>query len=67
MEGVVVTVKTVEVTGVRFDRKAGVDPCPYCKAPMGKVYRTKKWDGGVRERYHVCRRCGQTFKSVEEE
>uniref|UniRef100_A0A6M3J593 Uncharacterized protein n=1 Tax=viral metagenome TaxID=1070528 RepID=A0A6M3J593_9ZZZZ len=51
--------------GVTFDRRAGAD-CPMCRFPKCNVRDTMPWQDDIRIRYHVCRRCGHQFKSVEE-
>lgn len=37
--------------------------CPYCKSQKLKGYGKNRHNR--RERYHLCRGCGETFKSVE--
>jgi Zn ribbon nucleic-acid-binding protein len=59
-------VKTREpLDGVEYSRIDGAE-CPACKMPGGYVTNTLPWEDGLRIRYHVCRRCGSRFKSIEE-
>lgn len=39
--------------------------CPYCRAPWAPVRNVMPWEGNTRVRYHACRRCGKSFKSIE--
>ena len=39
--------------------------CPRCRMGPASVRNTMPWADGLRERYHICRRCGNTFKSIE--
>lgn len=56
--------KREPLDGVVYDRIAGAQ-CPACNMPGGYVTNTLPWESKVRIRYHVCRRCGSKFKSVE--
>lgn len=59
-------VKRAEIPGTKYDRAINGAPCPKCAAAKCSVVRTLPWDSGTRVRYHVCRRCGIAFKSIEE-
>ncbi|MFH0825279.1 MAG: hypothetical protein V2B18_21215 [Pseudomonadota bacterium] len=54
------------VGGIKSEyRINGCAPCPFCEAPWAPVRNVLPWAGNMRVRYHVCRRCGKSFKSVE--
>lgn len=48
-----------------YTNSIGRAPCPHCHAPWAPVRNVMPSDGEVRIRYHICRRCGKSFKSVE--
>jgi len=50
--------------GAEYDHKVGAC-CPICRRGRAPVYRTMPWRDNLRERYHRCRFCGWSFKSVE--
>ena len=50
--------------GVEYSRIKGAK-CPICFMPGGYTQNTMPWEDGIRIRYHVCRRCGGRFKSIE--
>lgn len=58
--------KTVELTGVPYDRRAGAK-CPKCGLTRARVYSLRAPDQGVQVRYHRCQCCGAVFKSLEED
>lgn len=67
-----VVVKRVEIYGVAYSRLQNGAACPRCKTPKAQVLRTMPWEGEgtksqTRLRYHWCRICGASFKSLEEE
>lgn len=53
-----------EKTAVDFSPKHG-GVCPLCGRTKCQVNTVGRWSGPVRERYHNCRHCGHSFKSVE--
>ena len=57
------------IDGMAYDRIRGiVDRCPVCRmASNFAVTKTLAWEDGCRVRYHSCRRCGASVKSVEVE
>lgn len=55
--------KRQPLDGVTYDRIKGAI-CPRCSMPGG-VTNTLPWEDGLRVRYHICRRCGKKYKSVE--
>ena len=57
--------ESVDTGGVTYDRRVGAE-CPMCRLPKCYVRDTMPWQDDIRIRYHVCRRCGHLFKSVEE-
>lgn len=57
--------KREPLDGVGYDRIIGAQ-CPACYMPGGYVTNTLPWEDSTRVRYHVCRRCGTRFKSIEE-
>lgn len=56
-------VKKQPLDGVTYDRIKGAR-CPRCQMPGG-VTNTLPWEDDMRVRYHICRRCGGRFKSME--
>lgn len=56
--------KREPLDGVEYNRISGA-MCMACKMPGGYIRNTLPWKNDIRIRYHVCRRCGTKFKSVE--
>ena len=54
----------VELENVTYNRKVGA-ACPNCGRKKASVVRSMDWEDDVRIRYHKCRFCQNTFKSVE--
>ena len=51
-------------SAVDFSPKNG-GICPLCGQKKCSIRCVGKWSGSVRERYHICRSCSHSFKSVE--
>lgn len=66
-EAAKVTMEDVKevLDGVTYHRIYGAE-CPRCKMRKAHVRNTLPWEDNLRERYHCCRRCGATFKSIED-
>jgi len=50
--------------GVDWSPKWGAI-CPRCGKKKCDVTRTMKWEGNTRIRYHKCKYCKKSFKSLE--
>lgn len=51
--------------GVAYDSRRGRAGCPHCDNSWAPVRNVMPWDGDMRVRFHVCRQCGKSFKSIE--
>lgn len=68
----IVTAREAAAGGVDYSPRHGAR-CPWCNR-RAKIYKTMKWEGSTRIRYHRCEnnlcllnQLGMTIKSVEED
>jgi len=53
-----------QIDGTEYNRITGAS-CTACRASGAYTRNTLPWESGLRIRYHTCRRCGTSFKSIE--
>jgi len=59
--------KREPIEGVSYIRIDNGASCPICRMSKAHVTHTLSWESSLRVRYHLCRRCGTRFKSIEED